>query len=248
MKEAVEDQDSSQSTPKKETNKKAKEPVEKRLKRFRSSCPQMLEDRMARARVQRLFCLGQHVNGPHSREYDILGSTGNVYQVKLEKILSCTCPDFTRGHHCKHLFFVMTRVVRAKDKYVYQAALLTKELEEIFQGTTLDQRSLASERIRQRYESVKKDKEPPATPQRELSDCPICFEECGEADRASCVFCRVCNNNTHRECFKIWMDTNRSKGVSVTCVYCRSSWQEEGKDAGSSVNIKDGFVNLGTEY
>jgi hypothetical protein len=141
----------------------------------------------------------------------------------------------------------MTKVVRAKDNYVYQAALLTKELEEIFQGTTLDHLALASERIREIYQMIKKGEELPATPQREMSDCPICFEECGEADRASCVFCRVCGNNTHKVCFKVWEDTQQRKGGSVTCVYCRSNWQEAGKGVGSSINIKDGFINLGAE-
>lgn len=55
----------------------------------------------------------------------------------------------------------------------------------------------------------------------DTSDCPICFEEFEAAQIETIVFCRVCGNNIHEECFNMW---KQSKGNDVTCVYCRSPW------------------------
>jgi hypothetical protein len=51
--------------------------------------------------------------------FEVLGTTGNSYRVQFtaaDQIWSCTCPDYGRvprrqGHRCKHVFFVLARVL-----------------------------------------------------------------------------------------------------------------------------------------
>jgi hypothetical protein len=44
-------------------------------------------------------------------KFSILGSTGNVYEVRVEQVPSCSCPDFhKRRELCKHLIFVYLKV------------------------------------------------------------------------------------------------------------------------------------------
>ena len=92
---------------------KAKQPVEmeKRLRRFRSSAPQGTNDRISRALSQRMFLIESKVENELQRSYKVLGSSGNVYDVIIGKLPSCTCPDFLRGNLCKHVIFVLCRVL-----------------------------------------------------------------------------------------------------------------------------------------
>lgn len=95
---------SSATSPKSNTTKQAaantnskKPPPEKRLKKFRNKCSQQTRARIDRARSQRLYLVRRgEVSDDLECEFVVLGSTGNVYTVKIAKLLSCTCPD-----HCK---------------------------------------------------------------------------------------------------------------------------------------------------
>jgi uncharacterized Zn finger protein len=66
----------------------------------------------------------------------IVGSTGNLYRVHLNKVPTCTCPDFTRtGDLCKHIFYVTLQVIGlGKDDYrSYQRAYTDTEIFELMQ-------------------------------------------------------------------------------------------------------------------
>ncbi len=115
--------------------------AEKRLKRHRSRPTQKILQRIERALSQRLFLVHTseiHDNHPqHGGPYcelAVLGSTGNLYTVTLSKVPHCNCPDHAKGNLCKHLLFVSLKVVglRSTSNLVYQDALLTAELDEIF--------------------------------------------------------------------------------------------------------------------
>lgn len=120
---------------------------EKRLKRHRPRATQKILDRIERALSQRLYLV--HTSDVHPRhpqhggpycELAVLGSTGNLYTVTLCRVPNCDCPDHAKGNLCKHILFVMLKVVGlpSDSDLVYQAALLTTELEDIFD--TMQQR------------------------------------------------------------------------------------------------------------
>jgi uncharacterized Zn finger protein len=53
-----------------------------------------------------------------------------VYTVKISRHPNCTCPDHDKGNLCKHILFVMLRVLKlaTNNPLVWQKALLTKEV------------------------------------------------------------------------------------------------------------------------
>ena len=55
---------------------------------------------------------------------------GNVYRVSIGMHPSCSCPDFRKGNVCKHVLFVMVRVIRLApdDPLIWQKALLRSEV------------------------------------------------------------------------------------------------------------------------
>ena len=52
------------------------------------------------------------------QKFAVLGSTGNLYDVRITHIPTCSCPDFAKGHLCKHVIFVMLRVLKANSSTV----------------------------------------------------------------------------------------------------------------------------------
>lgn len=99
---------------------------ERRLRRFRSAPPKSYRERLDRAISQRyafglrshftqtnnyapsMFMVGQTVTGTDENlelEFDIVGSTGNIYKTVIRKEPSCSCPDARNGNQCKHICY-----------------------------------------------------------------------------------------------------------------------------------------------
>lgn len=93
---------------------------------------------------------------PSACEFVVLGNTGNVYKVKLQEVPECNCPDFVRGHLCKHYLFVMLRVLKLADTdpRVWQKALLPSELSNILRQPEVAGEVLASQSVRQRFQEL----------------------------------------------------------------------------------------------
>ncbi|RUP45393.1 hypothetical protein BC936DRAFT_148238, partial [Jimgerdemannia flammicorona] len=183
--------------------KEVPEKPEKRLKKFRTSCPLAVRDRINRARTQRMFMVKRTILSPTSQEFAVLGSTGNIYTVKIAHVPSCDCPDAAKGNHCKHILLVMLKVLRVgqNSPMLYQAAYLTSELLEIFENAAPDPTVVANAKVQTQYEALKRGEQLPEEKQErrplDTSDCPICFEAFEEADIKKILFCHVCLNNIH---------------------------------------------------
>merc|ERR1719461_640689 len=91
----------------------------------------------------------------HTRQYAVLGSTGNCYNVTIGNRVSCTCPDHRRRSDvCKHILLVHLKVLRlpAHSEHIYQKALLTSELKHIFANAPPTLIGvLANEDVQRRY-------------------------------------------------------------------------------------------------
>ena len=219
-------------------------PVEPRRLPWVTHAP---HDRIARALTQRLYLIEQEEDDS-GRKYAVLGSTGNVYTVKVGALVSCDCPDAAKGNVCKHQLFVMLKVLRAAEssKLIYQRALLSHELAELFaKGGAARPEAVASSSVVEAYaEATGKSRAPAeeeaaAAPLRN-SDCPVCFEALGSE---KCEVCVTCHNGIHAECFGMWV---RTKGTAaVTCPLCRSAWPEAATSSGRVG--AEGFVNLARE-
>ncbi|KAL8383508.1 hypothetical protein RB595_010625 [Gaeumannomyces hyphopodioides] len=231
-----------------EKRKAAKKNDEKRLRRFRDKAPQSFYPIYERATSQRFFVLDRARCGTDDcpeEKLELAGSTGNVYNIHIARRPECDCPHALAGNQCKHLLYVMSRVLRARFDLVYQLALLSSELREIFdkapglpsaQGSTSDQQR---DHNRKPVEG----------------DCPICFDELPVASDAAentknserLVWCRAaCGQNMHEQCFQMWSATKRQQagGTSpVTCPLCRSVWEGDADDSVIKNLKKDGPLN-----
>ena len=100
-------------------------PVEKRLKLYKKSessslsslvyffpadirlvplaCPKATQERVDRVMCQRFFCIGRERTSETSEDFKVLGSTGNVYTIRICNVSTCDCPDGQKGNHCKHI-------------------------------------------------------------------------------------------------------------------------------------------------
>lgn len=86
-----------------------------------------------RSRSNNADCPHNHLECP-SETIDLAGSTGNIYQVTITHLPTCTCPNFRGGNaQCKHIVYVLNKVLKAPMHLQYQLAFLTSELMEIFE-------------------------------------------------------------------------------------------------------------------
>ena len=204
----------------------------------------------------------------HEREYAVLGSTGNVYTITIGTLNECSCPDFAKGNLCKHIMFIMLKVLRVRhnSEYVYQKALLTTELEEIFAAAPQTLFGvMANAEVRRQYnkaiggedDETAGDIEAGEVKRKELSgECPICMEDIDEKEATT--WCRAqCGNNVHVQCFKEWKKSQIRAGEEVQCMFCRAPWidgpqdkvpgqKKKGKKGGGS-SFNEGYMNLASE-
>ncbi|KAJ7108948.1 hypothetical protein C8R43DRAFT_1043599 [Mycena crocata] len=258
---------SQKSTPAaKKGRRKAGDPpgvsVEKREAKFKSKCPGNIMERVERVMTQRFFMIDRkRFEGELKEEFQVLGSTGNVYTVTIQHKPSCNCPDAAKGNHCKHILFIYLKVLQVTrtSGYWYQKALLTSELETIFAEAPLAPNALAHPRIREAYaRATGKTTGPPSTPTPDVGskkrlpgkddDCPICYDEMHTAAPEALTFCEECGNAVHGGCFAQWKQTATTQRKTLTCIYCRAEWPHDLPAAGASGSgsrtTAGGYLNI----
>ncbi|KAF2086120.1 hypothetical protein K490DRAFT_12448, partial [Saccharata proteae CBS 121410] len=210
------------------------------LTRFRTHSPMRYDEVKERAMVQRLFVVDRRRCGSEEcpeEELDIVGSTGNIYKVTINKVPECSCPEGMRGKQCKHIVFVLTRVLHAPEHLEYQLAFVTSELREIFANAppipSADADAAENDGKRKPIEG----------------DCPICCKDY-ELEEEKIVYCKAaCGNNIHQECFDQWAASK--KGGAVTCPFCRQPWQEDEVDIKSIAKTAtvgpEGYFNVASQ-
>lgn len=213
------------------------EAEEKRARPFRRHATADIAARIGRAITQRLYLINQtdiSKEGNLERKYAVLGSTGNVYDVNICKLPTCSCPDFGRSRLCKHILFVVLKVLRvdSRSELVFQDALLQSELAEIFKNAPPAPNDIqAKAEVLTAYNkmvgessssssSAAEPAEAPPAPVNDKTpegDCPVCFEDLPNGEALDS--CLTCKNFIHVDCLKMWL--SRSK----TCCYCRNDWR-----------------------
>lgn len=232
---------------------------EKRACRYVGSPTNGVVQRIHRALQQRFFLISQEDSSTDDnvhRTFVVLGSTGNVYNVDIRKHSSCTCPDHGKSHPCKHILFVLLKVLRVSPRshLVYQKALLQVELREIFRHA--DEITHCS--VQAKNEVVRAYNERMSVSGNSSNsadavainalrlepegECAICFDIMTGKDTVK--MCSTCKNFLHQECLEKWLSQ------SATCCYCRSVWPvalSEGRGSKSSAAERagEGFLNLG---
>ena len=226
---------------------------EKRLKRYRPVPTIAIRERIHRAQSQQFFLVQRSdtMDGTTGCDFVVLGSTGNVYTVRITQIPTCSCPDHAKGNLCKHILFVMLKVIGLdpESPLVYQAALLQSELQELFAllaSRRVGKAVMANDKVKKSYASLSMtgiDDSVVDVGHKSLaddSDCPICFDALVESSE-SLSYCRAaCGTHFHADCINRWL-RGQAQG-KATCPNCRQPW-----DAGANKSriSSEGYANLG---
>lgn len=230
-------------TPPKKRKKRQQPTEEKRLKKWRSKAPLSYHEIRTRALTQRMFVLDRQrsvIDTDHPTEtISLAGTTGNVYTIVIDKVPDCNCPHARKGNQCKHIIYVLSRVLRVREELEYQLAFISSELRDIFSRAP----PLPSE---QAANSEKDGNRKPLE-----GECPICCVDFEPGNtKEEIVYCKAsCGNNVHKECFAQWAATK--KGGEVTCPFCRAQWQgdeEALKKVASAGKVNaEGYVNVASQ-
>lgn len=234
------------------------EESEIRAAAFQNAPGYNINQRIYRAMSQRLYLVRQEEITQNSdqigRKYAVLGSTGNIYEVLIQKLPSCTCPDHAKGNLCKHIIFVLLKVLKVREdsNLIYQKALLKSELAEIFANSPANCGVQARKEVVLAFDKMTKkisegsndstvDNEEQKSSKKLEGECPICFEDLTVDGSEGVDSCSICKNYLHKDCLNRWLVSSR------TCCYCRSSWRSNSESNSSgSGELTEGYVNLGS--
>ena len=188
--------------------------------------------RRDRALHQRLYLLERRT----ASEFVVLGNTGNAYDVTLEPLPRCSCPDWRfrgRAQRCKHILFVLLRVLAAPP---HSAAADTAarsippdELEALLAAPARHVAD-ASPQLLARYAALAAGESVPELAPRPIDAandvCAICYEALIDEAHTALVHCRLgCGRSVHAACFARWAAAKRAARETITCVYCRAPWE-----------------------
>jgi uncharacterized Zn-finger protein len=221
-------------------------PVEKRLRRHRTRAPGSYLEIKGRALTQRLTVISRErcgTDGMPEEKVIIAGSTGNVYTVNVGLVPSCDCPHAKKGNQCKHIVYVMLRVLKAQENVAYQLALTSAELRDVIKNAPLipGVETDGNDKPGQEQDSNRKAVE---------GECPICYDEL-DPKNDDIVYCKAsCGNNVHKACMQSWIKV-AARG-KATCPYCRAAWNKdeafggilEGVDTKGLERNEDGYLNI----
>ncbi|KAL1797512.1 hypothetical protein ACET3X_004118 [Alternaria dauci] len=221
---------------------------EKRVRVFRKKAPQSYIVIKERALTQRLTVLSRERCGSDDvpeEKVIVAGSTGNVYTVSIGLVPSCNCPYAKKGNQCKHIIYVMLRVLKAREEVAYQLALVSSELREVIKNAPPIPGVETDGKDGTEQEGQDGNRKPIE------GECPICYDELGRNE--AIVYCKSsCGNNVHKACMQNWVAASKGK---ATCPYCRAKWEGdtslEGKlgdvDTRNLERNEDGYVNVAAQ-
>eukprot|EP01083_Nonionella_stella_P103312 294905_1 len=206
--------------------------------------------RIMRCYEQKMFVIDENDAQLAGRTYAVLGVSGNLYSVTISNIPLCSCPDFSDGNRCKHIYFMLLKVLNI-DK---NSPLLTQDLfspEEITQifetapSRYYENENLATEEVRTTYAHMTEQLKEEA-PRRPIKDekCCVCYDDLDEGDISNIVFCKSrCGKNIHSRCMEVWAQTKRENNREITCPHCRTPC---GDDMSKKVDmpVSGGFYNF----
>lgn len=176
-----------------------------------------------RSRLDRAFTQRIHLMPEHSRKasdseffFKVMGNTDNAYDIAITRNqVWCSCPDCdSRGNFCKHLMFVMIRVMGMPAEQVF---------EDTFHATDRLMTSCNDyiARMENALKLIEEHAEKRRKPIAEDDECPICYESFADTGSEATVWCKAsCGKSVHASCFQKWSKSKRN----VDCVYCRAKW------------------------
>lgn len=93
----------------------------------------MISSRREKGASETIYLREVKIIGELNREYEVMGMSGNKYTLWIHKSPACTCPDFNgRGGRCKHIYYVMDKILHVDDAIINKDELSEDDLRVIF--------------------------------------------------------------------------------------------------------------------
>ena len=173
------------------------------------------------------------------RDYVIMGSTGNVYNVKIKDYPECTCPDYVSRHRkCKHIYFVLIRVMQVNkiDEYLEDEDFYDKKtLKKMFKNIPDVANNLQiDDSKKEMYNKMKNNNNDNNNDchsiKKDTDDlCPICLDDLENGEELD--YCKYsCGKYIHKYCFAMMC-----KKREANCPFCRSPWIK--KEVSTYINL-----------
>jgi len=186
------------------------------------------EVRKNRGKEQRIFLVMAHdfVENSLERNYDVMGTTGNVYTICICQFPTCTCPDFkSRNKRCKHIYFVLSRIMKVSEDREDVKNYTNEELTDMFNKIPdiLNNLKVDSHLVNM-YLKIKKKPNGEIEQQDITAEmiCPICLENLTETNEPM-VYCKYsCGIPIHELCFEMF----NKKKADVKCLLCQKDWNK----------------------
>jgi hypothetical protein len=227
--------------------------------------------RLGRALNERLYLLSWKILGDDRHDFAVLGSTGNVYTVCVARTTDCTCQDAQKGHSCKHIYFIICKVLKTDytdSDLPFQRHFLPSELRTMLPSTPpiLEHDVMADTAVRSTFrEMTGVDAAADLTAvcavgvverkPLEADPCAICFEALSARDVLG--WCQLgCGFSFHEDCLGRWFSQKQAEdaGWARRCPRCRCRWSTASRAeaaAPESVSstvmdseVDSGYVNL----
>ena len=181
-----------------------------------------MASRKERAFIQNIYLL--HMvpsDNEYIRNFKVVGTTRNIYDVSIKEKPSCTCKDYENGNICKHIYFIMLRVMRiigdVKNNYSKEELLeLFENIPDYINIDLLYDDVIIDDKIEEKN-----------VPQKFDDMCPVCLDDITN-ETPELDYCKYgCGKSVHNKCFQIWNNTN-PYGQNK-CLFCRIDWIKEEK-------------------
>ncbi len=186
----------------------------------------MSNSRLYKAHNQKLY----YIDKISHNVFAIMGTTGNVYDVTIDKTPSCTCPDHvSRKSRCKHILFVLARILSVDDPM--KKNFSCDDLKNIFNKKIENNELCVNNDQKKKYINFLKNNDNDDICDDYNDVCGICLDEITKNEKT--LMCKLmCKKLVHKECYDMWMlKTNNN-----ICVYCKSQFNYETKS--TYINIK----------
>lgn len=191
------------------------------------------EERKSRGKAQRIFLILTHDynEDEFKRSYEVMGTSGNAYTVCIETVPTCTCPDYaTRHKRCKHIYFVLSRIMKVKSDQEDIAEYTDDDLYDMFANIPQITENLRVDASKvARFKSLKKNGNGEVTIRtiNEEDVCPICLGDMYECNE-DIIFCKYwCGSSIHKECFDRY---NAHRNEETKCLFCHKKWEKSSSE------------------
>jgi hypothetical protein len=214
----------------------------------------ILNKLLTRAEEDKIYLSGYEPNVDPKKK-DVIGTIkvwGSIrkgareaYDVKIYKnnpdkgTLYCSCADCKfngtkKSSSCKHISFVITRILKLFDVNFFLTKQLTEEQVAILISKLTTDTILKDTDLTKISKTVSLADYKNFTKDVSGLDCSICCMSLEEDREQNNVACITCKNEIHLECISVWLERPENK-----CIYCRSdSWKYLNKvKNGNTLNL-----------